>query len=202
VLFLTDRLEVEYLRIWNIFSSKMMIQGKETKKYNFTFIDEIMDFCVDNKLKLFIDLAQRKDLAMASENEKIYSYEDETIFESADMWMDILQNFLLHICKRYSEKTIRDWIFELTFFLNDKPYYVSENYSSRMVWNQGYSLIKAILPSARVAGPGLIPVASQGYMEMIIKHVLSARNVPDIFTRMCRKAPGFSYGDIRHTFIT
>lgn len=184
ILFLTDRLEIEYLRIWNIFSSKMMIQGKETKNYNFTFIDEIMDFCVDNKLKLFIDLAQRKDLAMASENERIYSYEDDTIFENDDMWINILQNFLLHICKRYSEKTIRSWIFELTFFLNDKPYYISKKYSSRMVWDQGYSLIKTIIPSARVAGPGLIATDSHEYMEMVIKHMLSAQNVPDIFTSM------------------
>lgn len=182
VLFLADRLEVEYLRIWNIFSSKLMIRGKENGSCNFAFIDEIMDFCVDNKLKLFIDLAQRKDVAMASENEKIYSYEDETIFENADMWMDMLRNFLLHIRKRYSEKIVGNWIFELTFFLNDKPYYISENYSGRTVWDQSYSLIKSILPSARVAGPGLIPVTDQEYTEMIIKHVLSARNVPDIFT--------------------
>ena len=181
VLLLANKLEVEFLRIWNPFSSRMMIRGSKGE-YNFTFIDEVMDFCVDNKLKLFIDLAQRREVAMASERSEIYSSDEQTEFESAESWLDFLRSFLSHIRHRYHERVVGNWIFELSFFLNEKPYYSSDDYRSRAVWEQGYELIKRIIPSARVAGPGLITNSDQEQVELLVDYFLSTQYAPDIFT--------------------
>ncbi len=182
VLFLIGRLDISYLRIWNVFSPRLMVLGASPGQYNFTFLDEIMDFCVDNKVKLFLDLAQRKDVAMASEKQMIYGQEADILFKSESMWIDVLQSFLEHIRHRYGEKIVGEWIFELSFFLNDKPYFAAERYSSRAVWDKGYEMIKSIIPSASVAGPGLIATFDQEYMRLTIEHFLSARHQPDIFT--------------------
>ncbi len=104
VLFLANTLEVEYLRIWNPFSAKMMICGGKKGEYNFSFLDEILDFCVDNRLKLFLDLARRKENAMASEKQEIYSSEEPTEFESAEEWLGLLDSFLAHIRRRYKTR--------------------------------------------------------------------------------------------------
>lgn len=182
ILFLAGRLDIEYLRMWNLFSPKMMIFGGRKGEYNFSFVDEILDFCVDNKMKVYIDLAQRKDVAMASERQEIYSHEEFTEFEDEASWLDALRSFLVHIRNRYHEKTVGEWIFELTFFLNDKPYYRSGHYNILTVWVNSYELIKSILPSAKVAGPGLIADSDRRNLRKTMKRFLSAKHHPDFFT--------------------
>ena len=184
VLRLADRLDVEYLRIWNLFSPKLMICSENGGGYNFTFIDEIMDFCVDHRLKLFIDLSQRRDVAMASESREIYSTEERTQFRSAAAWTDALGSFLEHICRRYHERVVGHWIFELTFFLNDKPYYTDDSYRVSAVWEQGWKLIRSHIPSAKIAGPGLISNMDRERMGKVIGEFFSAEYPPDIFTAM------------------
>ena len=115
VLFLAHKLDIEYVRIWNLFSPRMMI-GKAP--HNFTFVDEILDFCVDNRLKVFLDLSQRRVVSLASEKKAIFSSDERTDFESEKEWADVLDAFLLHIRRRYHERVVGGWIFEFTFYLN------------------------------------------------------------------------------------
>ena len=42
ILFLTDRLGITYLRIWNVFSPRLMVLGNAPGQYNFTFLDEMI----------------------------------------------------------------------------------------------------------------------------------------------------------------
>ncbi len=179
---LVRNLHIEYIRVWNVFSKQLMMYDSLHKKYNYAFIDEILDFCVDNKMKLFIDLRQRKDVAMASESEEIYSYENSIIFQSEEEWQDVLQNVLKHMVRRYGQDIIGQWIFEFSFFANERPYYVSEDYNSGAVWEKGYEIVKRIIPEAKVAGPGVIPSGDNEVTKDIVKSFLKLPSPPDIFT--------------------
>ena len=197
LLFLAHKLDIEYVRIWNLFSPRMMIGNAP---YNFTFADEILDFCVDNRLKVFLDLSQRRVVALASEKKAIFSSEERTEFKSEKEWADTLEAFLIHIRRRYHERVVGGWIFEFTFYLNDKPYYTSADYSSRKVWEKGYRLVKERIPSARVAGPGIVATTSQGQMLSEVHTFLSSVYPPDFFTAMIfpylhegESEPGFVY---------
>lgn len=197
VLFLAHKLDIEYVRIWNLFSPRMMI-GKAP--YNFTFVDEILDFCVDNRLKVFLDLSQRRVVSLASEKKAIFSSDERTDFESEKEWADVMDAFLLHIRRRYHERVVGGWIFEFTFYLNDKPYYKSSGYSNRKVWGKGYQLVKERIPSARVAGPGIVATTSQELMRSEVQKFLSSEYPPDLFTAMIfpylhegESEPGFVY---------
>ena len=181
VLFLAHKLDIEYVRIWNLFSPRMMI-GKAP--YNFTFVDEILDFCVDNRLKVFLDLSQRRVVALASEKKMIFSSDERTDFESEREWVGELEAFLHHIRRRYHEKVVGNWIFEFTFYLNDRPYYTSPDYRKQRVWERGYETVKKYIPSARVAGPGLIAATSREMMFSEIQKFLSSRYRPDLITAM------------------
>ena len=88
VLFLADRLNVEYIRVWNVISPQLMVRRGERGDYNFSALDEVLDFCVDHRLRLFIDLAQRKEVAMASERSEIYHHDDYLAFASAVRFQD------------------------------------------------------------------------------------------------------------------
>lgn len=199
VLFLAGKLDIEYVRIWNLFSPRMMI-GEAP--YNFTFVDEILDFCVDNRLKVFLDLSQRRVVALASEKKAIFSSDERTDFESEKEWRDALGAFLLHIRRRYHERVVGNWIFEFAFYLNDKPYYNAADYSNRRVWELGYQLVKEHIPSARVAGPGIVATTSYGQMLSEVRSFLASEYPPDLFTAMIfpyqhegESEPGFVYRD-------
>jgi beta-xylosidase/AraC-like DNA-binding protein len=198
VISLVRNLKVEYIRVWNVFSKQLMMYDSVHKKYNYAFIDEILDFCVDNKMKLFIDLRQRKDVALASESEEIYSYENSIIFESEEEWKNVLENVLEHMVRRYGQDIVGQWIFEFSFFLNERPYYVSEDYSSGVVWEQGYKIVKRIIPEAKIAGPGVIPSVDNEFTKMVVKSFLELPNPPDIFTSF--HFPYVDVGEVKENY--
>lgn len=179
---MVDELNVEYIRVWHPFSKELMLYDYDHKTFNYAFVDEIIDFCVDHKMKLFFDFGPRRDVAMASENAEIYSFENSTVFESEEEWQQALRNFLHHLVRRYGLDIVSKWIFEFTFFLNDRPYYVSGAYSSIKVWNKGYQIVKECIPTAKVAGPGLVTTCDDEFTKMTVLSFLKASHAPDIFT--------------------
>ena len=57
--YLTENLGFPYVRIWNIFSKKMMItDGKTIGNYNYDLIDLALDFLVSHHIKPFMDLGE------------------------------------------------------------------------------------------------------------------------------------------------
>lgn len=180
---LKERINFEYIRIWSIFSSNMLFarEGKKLK-VNFSKLDEILDFCVENQFKLYFDLAQRRNKAMASNAKEIWSEEEGLVFINKNEWETFLESFIVHITKRYGKRIVSDWIYEFTFFLNDKPYYANESYTAKNVWDRGYEIIKENIPDAKVAGPGLLLTLNEDAMEFIVQDFFAAKHRPDIFT--------------------
>ena len=150
--------------------------------FNYMLLDQILDFCVDHRIKVFLDLAQRKEVAMASEQSVIYETDDSTVFESAFEWMNALSSVLGHIRKRYGEHIAGSWIYEISFFLNDKPYYISDSYRSSLAYEQSYAVIRRCLPAARIAAPGLPGMSDSDTCELLISELLKTKYPPDIFT--------------------
>lgn len=176
VSFLAERLDIEYVRLWSLFSPQMLLWDGTERHFNFSFLDAVLDFCVDSRLKLHLDLAQRKDFSLASERSEIYSHSTQEEVE----WFPLAEAFLQHIRRRYTEEAVSQWVFELTFYLNDQPY--SSQLSDLEVWKQGYTLIKSVLPGARVAGPGLICSSAKRDMRKVIERYAASEFPPDIFT--------------------
>lgn len=181
LLILKENLEVEYIRIWSLFSKQLYIKEPNLEP-NFSKLDKLLDFCVLHNFKLFLDLGQRTKLAMANEKDLIYYIEDGIDFDSREELEYTLEKFIRHVLNRYGECIVSQWIFEFSFFLNNRPYYVSENYSSRKVWESGYKIVKKYVPTAAVAGPGLSVTMDSELMRTIIQSFLSTPYLPDIFT--------------------
>lgn len=175
IAFLAQRLDVEYLRIWSLFSPQMLQGTGDT--FSFSKLDAILDFCVDHKLKLDLDLAQHRDFSWASESQEIYSHDTQQSIN----WFVILDTFLRHIRQRYTEEVVSHWIYEFTFYLNDKPLSRREGETDVEVWKKGYTLVKSILPTARVAGPGLLS-GNPEETERVIASFLDCGFPPDILT--------------------
>ncbi len=182
VLFLAGRLNIDYIRLWSPFSDSMMVFDERNGAYNFTLMDEILDFCVDNRLRIMLDLTVRKDRQMASENREIYIVPLREHFRDLSAWLSALESLLQHLRTRYHDSTIRNWIFELTDSLSDAPYHEGKDHSFMQVWSKSYETIRRIIPAARIAGPGLLPDADMSSQAERIRDFVGSGWVPDIFT--------------------
>ena len=182
VLLLKQRLHIEYIRIWSLFSKNLMIVGEKQGEYNFHQLDSILDFCISHDLKLFLDMGQRTNLAMSSEKKYLYKREEGIEFESEGEWIRLMEQFFRHIWKRYGEDTISGWIVEFTFFLNARPYYMADTFSARRVWELGYRIVKKYIPHGRIAAPGLLAGLDQDLMSQVLDSFFGTDLLPDIFT--------------------
>ena len=179
---LKKEIRVDQIRIWNIFSDQMMMMDGKRSEPNFMRLDSILDFCMENRLDIIFDLSPRTNLAMASEKSLIYLKEDNYEFTSQAEWEDTIEAMMRHFLKRYGEENVNQWIFEFAFFLNEKPYYISERYRSRTVWERGYEIIKKYAPGASVAGPGIRADLDKEFISAIVEDFLGSKYKPDIFT--------------------
>lgn len=171
-----------YLRLWNVFSKRLIMSTEEGKTLNYYFLDQVLDFFVDNGIPLFLDIGRMTETTRKNEKNVLYTQETRLEFESEGAWCEFLIKFLKHLADRYGERLIEKWIFEFSFFLNDRPYYRTEGYQAKRAWEVSVECVKAVFPNIKVAGPGLLAEENIELTEMIVHDFLSARIRPDIFT--------------------
>lgn len=156
-IYLTETLGFSYVRIWNISSKKMMItDGKTQGNYNYDMIDLALDFLVSHHIKPFVDLGRRPDTALSSMGNALYFEEECIVFQSKDIWIAMLEDFIHHIIKRYGKEEVVQWKFELSsdivHFVRNQ-YYIDKKYDYKECYRSSYQVIKKALPDACVGGP-------------------------------------------------
>lgn len=156
-IYLTETLGFSYVRIWNIFSKKMMItDGKTQGNYNYDMIDLALDFLVSHHIKPFVDLGRRPDTALSSMGNTLYFEEECIVFQSKDIWIAMLKDFIHHIIKRYGKEEVVQWKFELSsdiVHFARNQYYIDKEYDYKECYRSSYQVIKKALPDACVGGP-------------------------------------------------
>lgn len=156
-IYLTETLGFSYVRIWNVFSKKMMItDGKTQGNYNYDMIDLALDFLVSHHIKPFVDLGRRPDTALSSMGNTLYFEEECIVFQSKDIWIAMLQDFIHHIIKRYGKEEVVQWKFELSsdiVHFARNQYYIDKEYDYKECYRSSYQVIKKALPDACVGGP-------------------------------------------------
>ena len=158
-LYLAENLGLQYARIWNIFSRKLMLSdGKIIGNYNYDKIDMGLDFLVSHHIIPFIDLGKRPDVAMSTEKETVFFEYEYIDFHSQRAWEALLEDFINHVVRRYGSEEVSKWIFEvfidyIDIHRQESHYYQEESYDPFCVYQYVYHIIKGILPDAKVGGP-------------------------------------------------
>lgn len=157
ILFLKKGLGFKYARIWSIFSQKNMIcTGKENSDYNFSRLDNIFDFLIDNDMIPFLDFGNRPDVAIGELGVSIFESHDYISFESRTAWENCLLNLMEHLVERFGKEEISRWRFEFSCDRSNIPvsnYYADSNYSYHNVFQYAWNTIKTFVPDAMVGGP-------------------------------------------------
>ncbi|MGN8738048.1 GH39 family glycosyl hydrolase [Bilifractor sp. HCP3S3_D3] len=156
VLHLQEHLHFSIIRLWNIFSVKTQVSdGKSLGQYNFDIINQALDFLVKNHLRPFLDFGRRPDTAIRTGGETVYYNEEYILFESREIWEDILSSFIDNIVNRYGQQEVSKWIFELSydgFHQERSALYQDLHYDFFEAWKTLYGLIRSSIPEAEIGG--------------------------------------------------
>lgn len=156
--YLQEHFRFEYMRIWSLFSSDLMItDGSGKKQCNFDLVDITLDFFVKNRIKVFLDLGRRPEQATHSMG-NIYYRDNYIKFESRRAWEKAFTEFVNHILDRYGLKEVSGWSFELTQipFVEEKDVmlYYGDEYNLEEAYYFLYKIIKEKIPGALFGGFG------------------------------------------------
>lgn len=158
IIYLIEQLKFSYVRIWNIFSCKLMIQrNSRDYNYNFNMIDIILDFLVNSGVSPFIDFGKKPDCAVVSEDKTVY-YEEEYInFNNIIEWNNMFNAFIFHIIKRYGKEEVGKWKFEFSLDIRPNRFCIQDhNVSFNQFFQYNFKFIKKHIPKSDVGGFGII----------------------------------------------
>lgn len=160
---LSEQLHFKYVRIWNVFSKKMMLNdGKTIGQYNYDSVNQVFDFLVQNGLKPFIDMGRRPDTALRSDGKQVYYEEQYIPFASKKSWQCMMDDFLNHIVEHYGQEEVSQWIFELDRdCIHDDGgvrLYQDDKYDFMDAWEYLYRSVKKHIPGAKFGGVSSIVI--------------------------------------------
>lgn len=105
----------EYVRFHGILSDEMMVYNEDSMghvEYNFTYVDELIDFLLENKLRPFIELGFMPE-QLALEKKHVFFWKANiSLPKSMEKWTDLIKNFVIHLIGRYGIKEVQTWYFE------------------------------------------------------------------------------------------
>ncbi len=182
ILYLQEHLKFQYVRIWNVFSERLMItDGKTMGSYNFDMLDQVFDFLVKNRIKPYLDLGRKPNVIIRSDH-NIVRYEEEYIsFASREIWEDFLKRFIRHLTDRYGREEVSGWVFELTRDGShpDKGYYEAAQFDYFAAYQFVYRLIRTKIPGAIVGGLSGIILSDWAFLSDFYGKCLEENCVPD-----------------------
>lgn len=189
VLQLNEQLHFKYIRMWNIFSQKMMVSdGKTLGQYNYDGINQVLDFLVQNHLKPFLALGRRPDTALKSDGNEVFFEEQYIYFASKENWQDMVDDFIRHIVERYGQEEVSGWIFELDRDCihaddsTDQGLYYDKDYDFFDAWTYLYETLKRRIPEARVGGISSIVVRDWKFMADFFARCREQKVIPDFIS--------------------
>jgi beta-xylosidase/AraC-like DNA-binding protein len=181
VLLITKELGFEYIRLWSIFMPSMYDENGEIgKRFNFSKLDRIFDFLVENRLKPYIELGFKPMQLIKTAEEYLVRNENEIFFHSHTQYEAAMQELASHLVNRYGMEEIESWYFELwkdpRMNIEDADGWYYENFEA------GYQALKKISRKIKVGGAGFL-LGYENFLYKKIIHLWKRRGIePDFLT--------------------
>ena len=145
---------VKYVRFENIFSKKVLSYDKTTDQFDFANIDEAFNFFHDMNIYLFIDLSHKLDKNHLENSQAWHSAEKESENTDINFLYKALSSLLKHCLYYYGTEYVSKWRFEVSAS-HDEYLNYSKSPSLYIKKYKGfYTLIKNLVPSCKIGGPG------------------------------------------------
>lgn len=183
-LYLRDHLHFQYARIWNVFSRKLMLtDGSTSGRYNFSVLDQVLEFLLENRMKPFLDFGRRPSMAMNADGKIVYYEDIYTPFVSRELWEEAFREVLRHIRRKFGKEEVSAWIFELS---RDSRHgkmgercYEDENFDFFEAWRYACRCVKTEIPGAQIGGVSSMIDADFDFLNGFYKRCTQERCIPD-----------------------
>jgi len=172
--------DFEYVRFHAIFHDELGFYDEDkegTPQYNFSYIDQIYDGVLENKVRPFIELSFMPKKLTSDVNALHAFWYKQNVAPPKDWnkWEQLVEAFTRHLVERYGEDEVAQWYFEvwnepnLDFWVGDPKdttYFELYDHAARAV--------KRVSPRLRVGGPY---TAQAAWADRFLAHC-KEKNVP------------------------
>ncbi len=167
VILLKEALKLEYIRFWNIFSDDMLLNLSEEAEYNFSKLDSILDFLLQNDIKPHIELGAKPRYVQKNVQIRIMEADEKMEDVDIELWKNFMKAFMKHLVLRYGQEQTNQWRMELWWdesverTLENKKKYIQK-------FNDTYNIIKKYSPLMEIGGYGLRGnfLGEEGFLEL------------------------------------
>lgn len=150
-----EEIPIEYLRFEGVFNQELDViqKDREGLKFNWKFINNILDYMRELELKPFICLSYMP-LLFASKSTSFFNYQGNTSPpKEMSQWLSLVQSFMMNCINRYGLDTVSEWYFQIwTEFPVHGIHWSGTLEQYFELYKQTALLIKGISPSLKV-GP-------------------------------------------------
>ncbi len=150
-----EEIKIDYLRFEGVFNQAMDVVQKDRDglKFNWKFINNILDYLRDIEIKPFICLSYMPPL-FASKSTSFFNYQGNTSPpKEMSQWLSLVQSFMMNCINRYGRDFVSEWYFQIwTEFPAYDIHWSGTLEQYLELYKQTALLIKGISPSLKV-GP-------------------------------------------------
>lgn len=157
ILRMKDSMHFRYIRFWSLFSDRMIMRNdEEIGQYNFTKLDNILDFVVENGLKPFFDMEEKIKRVNRTDKDFLLYEEKNNKVDSLQIWEEFIRQLIMHLVRRYGIEEVNTWKMEVIFdgyCLKG----IDPTDSFFQIFKCTYSIIKKHAPHMEIGGCGFFP---------------------------------------------
>lgn len=157
ILRMKDSMHFRYIRFWSLFSDRMIMRNdEEIGQYNFTKLDNILDFLVENGLKPFFDMEEKIKRVNRTDKDFLLYEEKNNKVDSLQIWEKFIRQLIMHLVRRYGIEEVNTWKMEVIFdgyCLKG----IDPTDSFFQIFKCTYSIIKKHAPHMEIGGCGFFP---------------------------------------------
>lgn len=161
-----SEINFEYIKINNIFSDELFIYNEDedgNSYYNFAYIDKLIDFFIDSKLKPYINIGFTPKKLKSAEQYVLST--NVSYPKSILKWSSLVKNLFAHLKEKYGSQVF-EWKFEIW---NNSDTYKTFWYESDEkffeFFKDTYNSIKSVSPDYKIGGPAIMISNNTNYIE-------------------------------------
>lgn len=181
ILYLKETLQIKYIRCWNLFSGDMLFiteKGQKRYRYNFTRLDRILEFLVQNQLKPFFQLVFKPNVVIKNLDEHVYYKEEDIIFENFDQYVDFIRQWMEHLTVKFGVDEINTWMFEIW-----RSKYIEKGLEAYFrLFENTYRKIREYAPEAQIGGMGFELIKNDSILVDTMRNWSEREIRPDFIT--------------------
>ncbi|MCF0132641.1 MAG: helix-turn-helix domain-containing protein [Blautia sp.] len=116
ILRLKETIDFKYVRVWNPFLPEMYIDVDDPEgKYNFSRLDSILDFLLQNGMKPHIELGAKPRVLSYAVSMSVDTDDKDADFMGMERWERVLGAMMKHLAHRYGRAEMDTWRLELWY---------------------------------------------------------------------------------------